>query len=47
MTNIDLSELRIVPIKDLLLHEQADETRLLPLSASIKQEGYLRNPPLV
>ena len=43
----ELPDLRIVPITDLLLHEQHDAQRSAPLAARLGSEGVLKNPPVV
>jgi hypothetical protein len=47
MSRVNLPELRVVPTQALLLHEYVDANRLLPVAVSLKNEGSLRNPPLV
>jgi hypothetical protein len=42
-----LPELRFVPVDSLVPHEQHDPTRLEPLVRRIREQGRLRNPPLV
>lgn len=44
---IELPDLRIVPIANLLLHEQHDSGRSAPLISRLKTEGVLKNPPVV
>ncbi len=43
----DLPDLRILPIKNLLLHEQHDVQRSVPLATRLSVDGVLRNPPIV
>jgi hypothetical protein len=43
----ELPDLRIVPIANLLLHEQYDAQRSAPLAARLTAEGTLKNPPIV
>ena len=45
MTN--LPNLRILPLQDLILHEDHDRQRTLPLVAKLRAQGILRNPPIV
>ena len=42
-----LPELRFVPVESLVPHEQHDPTRLEPLVRRIREQGRLRNPPVV
>jgi len=42
-----LPELRFVPVESLVPHEQHDPARLEPLARRIREEGRLRNPPVV
>src|SRR5512143_3821169 len=44
---IELPDLRIVPLANLLLHEQHDSGRSAPLITRLKAEGVLKNPPVV
>lgn len=39
--------LRIVPVSELLLHEQHDAQRTGPLVQRLQSDGVLRNPPIV
>ena len=41
-----LPDLRIVPRSQVFLHEDADPTRVELLSARLRQDGALRNPPI-
>jgi len=43
----ELPDLRILPIKNLLLHEQHDVQRSVPLATRLSVDGVLRNPPVV
>lgn len=43
----DLPDLRILPIKNLLLHEQHDAQRSVPLATRLAVDEVLRNPPIV
>lgn len=42
-----LPTLRILPLNDLILHEDHDRQRTLPLVAKLRAQGILRNPPIV
>jgi len=42
-----LPNLRILPLNDLILHEDHDRQRTLPLVAKLRAQGILRNPPIV
>ncbi len=42
-----LPVLRMAAASDLLLHEEADPARIERLSSRLREEGVLRNPPLV
>ena len=44
MENLDL---RILPLADLLPHERTDPRRVDPLTARLREEKLLRNPPIV
>lgn len=44
---IELPDLRIVPIADLMLHEQHDAQRSIPLAMRLQAEGVLKSPPIV
>lgn len=39
--------LKIIPIKDILIHEELDQSRSRQISAQLKKEKYLINPILV
>ncbi len=43
----NLPTLRILPLQDLILHEDHDLQRTLPLVAKLRAQGILRNPPIV
>jgi L-serine kinase (ATP) / ParB family transcriptional regulator, heme-responsive regulator len=43
----NLPTLRILPLHDLILHEDHDRQRTLPLVAKLRAQGVLRNPPIV
>jgi hypothetical protein len=43
----NLPNLRILPLNDLILHEDHDRQRTLPLVAKLRAQGILRNPPIV
>ena len=43
----NLPTLAILPIHDLILHEDHDRQRTLPLVAKLRAQGVLRNPPIV
>lgn len=43
----ELPRLSILPIDDVLFHEEPDEERAALLTAKLKREGVLRNPPIV
>ncbi|MFZ5922879.1 MAG: hypothetical protein ACOYY3_17690 [Chloroflexota bacterium] len=43
----NLPTLRILPINDLILHEDHDLQRTLPLVDKLRAQGILRNPPIV
>ena len=43
----DMPDLRIVPVAELLLHEQHDAQRSGPLLQRLQADGMLRNPPIV
>jgi hypothetical protein len=42
-----LPDLRIVPVSSLVPHERHDEHRTGPLTARLRAQGILRNPPVV
>ena len=43
----EMPDLRVVPVADLLLHEQPDAQRSEPLARRLTADGMLRNPPIV
>jgi L-serine kinase (ATP) / ParB family transcriptional regulator, heme-responsive regulator len=43
----NLPTLRILPLHNLILHEDHDRQRTLPLVAKLRAQGVLRNPPIV
>jgi hypothetical protein len=43
----EMPDLRVVPVTDLLLHEQYDAQRSEPLAKRLAADGVLRNPPVV
>jgi hypothetical protein len=43
----NLPNLRILPLSQLILHEDHDRQRTLPLVDKLRAQGILRNPPLV
>jgi hypothetical protein len=43
----NLPNLRILPIDSLILHEDHDMQRTLPLVEKLRAQGILRNPPIV
>lgn len=43
----ELPRLTILPIDDVLFHEEPDEERASLLTAKLEREGVLRNPPIV
>lgn len=43
----NLPSLRILPIESLILHEDHDMQRTLPLVEKLRAQGILRNPPIV
>jgi hypothetical protein len=44
---IPLPELRVLAMKAVVLHEDADERRVLALSQRLQAEGVVKNPPIV
>ena len=46
-SQIELPDLRILPVSSLLLHEQHDAQRSEPLAMRLAADGMLRNPPIV
>lgn len=47
MLHSGLPILRILPLRSLVLHEEHDVQRALPLGEKLRAEGILRNPPIV
>ncbi len=45
--HVPAPDLRIVPLDDVLPHEEVDEERALSLVERIRADGVLRNPPIV
>ncbi len=43
----EMPDLRVVPVADLLLHEQHDAQRSEPLLRRLQEDGVLKNPPVV
>ena len=43
----NIPTLRILPLNDLILHEDHDRQRTLPLVTKLRAQGVLRNPPIV
>lgn len=43
----EMPDLRVVPVAELLLHEQHDAQRSAPLMQRLRAEGVLKNPPVV
>jgi len=43
----EMPDLRVVPVADLLLHEQHDTQRSEPLLQRLRTDGVLKNPPIV
>ena len=43
----NLPDLRILPIHSLILHEDHDMQRTLPLVEKLRAQGIIRNPPIV
>ncbi len=46
-SQMDIPDLRVVPIGSLLLHEYADGKRVARLATRLSEDGYLKNPPIV
>jgi hypothetical protein len=44
---MDIPDLRVVATDALLLHEHADGKRVARLEARLREDGYLKNPPVV
>lgn len=43
----EMPDLRVVPVDELLLHEQHDAQRSEPLVQRLRADGVLKNPPIV
>ena len=43
----NLPTLRILPLESLILHEDHDNQRTLPLVEKLRAQGIIRNPPIV
>jgi hypothetical protein len=43
----NIPDLRILPLEELVLHEDHDMQRTLPLVEKLRAQGILRNPPIV
>jgi hypothetical protein len=43
----NIPNLRILPIESLILHEDHDMQRSLPLVEKLRAQGNIRNPPIV
>jgi len=43
----EMPDLRVVPVAELLLHEQHDAQRSKPLLQRLQTDGVLKNPPIV
>jgi len=43
----NLPNLRILPLESLILHEDHDNQRTLPLVEKLRAQGIIRNPPIV
>lgn len=43
----EMPDLRVVPVAELLLHEQHDQQRSDPLLQRLQNDGVLKNPPIV
>jgi len=46
-SDFKLPELRFVPVENLVPHEQHDEQRMHPLVERLREQGVLKNPPIV
>jgi hypothetical protein len=44
---IDMPDLRLLPVDHLVFHEFADEKRVERMEARLNVDGYLKNPPIV
>ena len=45
--DLRLPDLRFVPVEALIPHERHDEQRMQPLIRKIREQGVLKNPPIV
>src|SRR5438067_6678437 len=43
----DIPDLRLLPTEALVLHEHADEKRVVRLETRLRTDGFLKNPPIV
>ena len=43
----DLPDLRLVPAESIVLHEEVDRRRVIPLVEKLSHDGVLKNPPIV
>ena len=43
----DMPDLRLLPVDALVLHEQADEKRVARLETRLRNDGFLKSPPIV
>lgn len=43
----DIFHLQIVPLSDILVHEEFDESRTFPLVERLKKDGFIANPIIV
>src|SRR5207248_2477418 len=44
---INMPNLRLLPTEALVLHEHADEKRVVRLETRLRTDGFLKNPPIV
>lgn len=42
-----IPDLRVVPVASLIPHERHDDQRMQPLAAKLREQGVLKNPPIV
>jgi len=42
-----MPDLRFVPVESLVPHERHDDQRMQPLAAKLREQGLLKNPPIV
>lgn len=45
--NTDIFHLKIIPVKDILIHEEFDKSRAIPLVESFKKDKIIANPIIV